>query len=187
MRHGFIWNGECRGFSSTYLVTLLQGINIKDIKLIIQWKVTCDPCTLWQRFGCAARDRQVQATALLFVESKDRDQVEEKKTRKRKAPESEVDGVRPQPKKAKKKVKPAPMVLVAGEDTEAGFWEARAAVYHEHTDYGKTQINPVLDDVINADVRGIGCRRKPFNVYFENNELCGLSTTSPRMHVADGL
>ncbi|KAF9642784.1 hypothetical protein BDM02DRAFT_3066120, partial [Thelephora ganbajun] len=50
-----------------------QGIDLKDIDLIIQWKVTCDPCMLWQRFGHGACDKDVQATALLFVESKDLD------------------------------------------------------------------------------------------------------------------
>lgn len=178
MCHRFVWNGECRGFSSTHVVTLLQGIDIKDIELVIQWKVTCNPCILWQRFGRAARDKQVQGTALLFVESKDCDRVEGTNTRKRKAPESEVDKVRPQQKKAKKTAKPTPMVLAAGEDMEVGFWEARAAIYHEHIDNGKRETNPVLDDAINAGVRGIGCRRKPFHVYFENNNLCGSSTAS---------
>ena len=56
-----------------------QGIDLKDIELVIQWKVTCDLCILWQRFGRAARDKSLQSTALLLVESKDCDRVEEKK------------------------------------------------------------------------------------------------------------
>lgn len=111
------------------------------------------------------------------MESKDCDQVPEKKTHKRKAVEDVADKSRPQPKKAKKKERPLPMVLEIGESAEAGFWQARAAAYHEHMGDGKMEkgdINPVLDDVINAQARGIGCRRKPFSVYFESDKLCGL-------------
>lgn len=154
-----------------------QGIDLKDIELVIQWKVTCDPCILWQRFGRAARDKSLQATALLLVESKDCDRVEEKKVRKRKAVEDESDKARPQPKRAKKKEKPPPMVLGVGQNTEDRFWKARAAAYHAPIDDKKAEkgdTNPVLDDVINAEVRGIGCRRKPFRVYFENDKLHGL-------------
>ena len=39
-----------------YCMTYLQGIDLKDIDLVIQWKVTCDPCMLWQRFGYGAHD-----------------------------------------------------------------------------------------------------------------------------------
>ena len=160
-----------------------QGIDLKDIELVIQWKVTCDPCILWQRFGRAARDKNLQATALLFVESKDCDQVEEKKTRKRKAVE-EGDKPQPQSKRPKKKERPPPMVLAEGGDAEDMFWKARVAAYHEPVGDKKMEkgtINPVLDDVINADVRGIGCRRRPFQVFFENDELCGLSVF-PRIY-----
>ena len=153
---------------------------MKDIELVIQWKVTCDPCILWQRFGRAARDKDLQATALLFVESKDCDRAEEKKVRKRKAVDGEGDNDRPaKPKRAKKKARPQPLVLGAGENTEARFWKARVAAYHAPISDKKVEkgdINPVLDDVINSEARGIGCRRRPFQVYFENDKLRGLLT-----------
>lgn len=84
---------------------------------------------------------------------------------------------RPKKAKKKKKVRPPPMVLEAGEDMEAEFWKARVAAYHEPMGDKKPEkddINPVLDDVINADIRGIGCRRRPFQVYFGNDKLHGL-------------
>jgi len=158
----------------------MQGIDLTDILLVIQWKVTCDPCILWQRFGRAAHNKQLHTTVLLFVESKDCDQVEEKKVRKRKAVEGEGDEARPQSKRAKKE-KPKPMVVGAGEKAEEQFWKARVAAYHKPINDKKPEkgdTNPVLDDVINADVRGIGCRRRPFQVYFENDKLDGLSDLS---------
>ena len=48
-------------------------MDLPDIKIVVQWKATCDLCTLWQRFGRAAHgdDQLEEATAILFVEKKD--------------------------------------------------------------------------------------------------------------------
>ena len=54
-------------------------MDLPDIKLVIQWKATCDFCTLWQRFGRAGRGRGQEAVALLLVEPKDTDEVRKKK------------------------------------------------------------------------------------------------------------
>ena len=48
-----------------------QGMDLSDIKLVIQWKATCDLCTLWQRFGRVARGTGQEGTAILLVEKKD--------------------------------------------------------------------------------------------------------------------
>ena len=45
-------------------------MDLPDIKTVVQWKATCDLCTLWQRFGRAARGADQEATAILFVEKK---------------------------------------------------------------------------------------------------------------------
>lgn len=63
-------------------------MDIQDIELVIQWRATCDLCTLWQRFGRAARDRLRHAIALLLVESSHFDDVKAKsaaRSEKRKA------------------------------------------------------------------------------------------------------
>jgi ATP-dependent DNA helicase RecQ len=49
-------------------------MDLPDIKVVIQWKATCDLCTLWQQFGRAARGPGQEATAILFVEKKDTDE-----------------------------------------------------------------------------------------------------------------
>lgn len=160
---------------------------MKDIELVIQWKVTCDPCILWQRFGRAARDKSLQATALLFVESKDCDPVEEKKTRKRKAVD-EGDKAQPQSKRPKKKERPAPMLLAEGDGAKDRFWDAREVAYHETIGDRKMEkgdVNPVLDDVINAEARGINCRRIPFQVFFKNDKLSGLFSIAFNVSPAD--
>jgi len=127
----------------------------------------------WQRFGRGAHDKDVQATALLFVESKDLDPVDPSEGCKRKVPEKD-DEIEPKSKRARKE-KPTPNVLdldAAGADE---FWKVRKEVYHEPIGDGKkAEINQVLDDVINTEGWWIRCRWTPFKVYFDDNEHSGL-------------
>jgi len=151
----------------------LQGMDLSDIDFVGQYKNTCDPCMLWQRFGRAGRDKDVQATALLFVESKDLDPVDPLEGRKRKSPEKD-DTTEPKSKRARKE-KPVPRVLDMDTVGEDEFWKARKEVYHEPIGDGKkAELSQVLDDIINAEGRGIHCRRKPFKVYFDDEEHSGL-------------
>jgi hypothetical protein len=45
-------------------------MDIPDIQLVVQYKATCNLCTLWQRFGRGARGPEWDATAILLVEKK---------------------------------------------------------------------------------------------------------------------
>ena len=62
---------NCNNLNITSNLPATQGMDLPDIKIVIQWKATCDLCTLWQRFGRAARGPGQEATAILFVEKKD--------------------------------------------------------------------------------------------------------------------
>lgn len=53
-------------------------MDLADIMLIIQWRASCDLCTLWQRFGRAARDLKLQGKALFLVEPRYFDEYKEK-------------------------------------------------------------------------------------------------------------
>ena len=46
-------------------------MDLPNIKIVVQWKATCDLCTLWQRFGRVARGQDAVGTAILLVEKKD--------------------------------------------------------------------------------------------------------------------
>lgn len=74
-------------WDDTNRLTVCQGIDVRNIRVVVQWRLTCDLNTLWQRFGRAARDPSLDAIAILFVEAKYFDDEKEKKTRaqKRKA------------------------------------------------------------------------------------------------------
>ena len=68
-------------------------MDISDIKLVIQWRATCKLTTLWQRFGRAARNKDLEGTAILFAEKDHFDEERaakqmRKEQRKRKATKS---------------------------------------------------------------------------------------------------
>ncbi|KAI0741660.1 P-loop containing nucleoside triphosphate hydrolase protein [Daedaleopsis nitida] len=76
-----------------------MGIDIPDIELVVQWRLTCNLDSLWQRFGRAARGSGREAIAVLFVEPKYFDEKKEaaaqraekrKETMARKAMEREA-------------------------------------------------------------------------------------------------
>ncbi|KIK76826.1 hypothetical protein PAXRUDRAFT_17914 [Paxillus rubicundulus Ve08.2h10] len=75
-------SGERRGFAMTK--SFGMGMDVSDIKLIIQWRATCKLATLWQRFGRAVQNKELTRTVILFAE-KDffDDECEAKNTRKR--------------------------------------------------------------------------------------------------------
>ena len=128
---------------------------------------------LWQRFGCGARDKDVQAAALLFVEPKALDQWTLRK---------DAGG-----KQLSKPMEPGQIQSGLGRRGPCPrFWmemEMERKTFGRHGgrstmkpigDEKKLKPNQVLDDVINAEGRGIGCRRKPFKVYFDDDECSGL-------------
>lgn len=45
-------------------------MDVKDIQLVVQWRLMCDPTTLWQRLGQAGQDHQtdVEMTGVFLVE-----------------------------------------------------------------------------------------------------------------------
>lgn len=54
-------------------------MDIPNIQTVVQWKATCDMCTLWQRFGHCSRGVGMRGTAVLLVEKKD--MAEERQTK----------------------------------------------------------------------------------------------------------
>jgi superfamily II DNA/RNA helicase len=61
-------------------------MDVKDIWLVMQWRLTCDPTTLWQRLGQAGRDRRtdVEMTGVFLVEKEHFDDEKAKKVERSK-------------------------------------------------------------------------------------------------------
>jgi superfamily II DNA/RNA helicase len=72
-------------------------MDLPDIKIVVQWKATCDLLSLWQRFGRAARGQDQTGTAILLVEKKDTDEnraLKAEKAEKRKEKEKQRIGTK---------------------------------------------------------------------------------------------
>lgn len=61
------------------MLIFLQGLDLSDIELIVQWKVPTSMNTLWQRFGRAARGYGRFAFAILIAEKEHFDEERERK------------------------------------------------------------------------------------------------------------
>jgi superfamily II DNA helicase RecQ len=80
LRSGMVWGLVCTdafGMVSSSCIqsegrlTSSQGMDIPDVQVVVQYKATCEFCTLWQRFGRAAQGPGQQGVGLLLVEHKD--------------------------------------------------------------------------------------------------------------------
>lgn len=145
-------------------------------------------CTLWQRFGRAARDPDLEGTAMLLVEPKHLDEEREKKVvraeaKKRKA---ENQGL---PKTTKRRAVPSktgqpPHAIpvahaVAPQDEDEKrrvLYTAKKGKSVSSTEVVKVErkreIEVAMDDMINAKKRGLGCRRKPLRLFFSSDRAC---------------
>ena len=164
---------------------------------MIQWRVTCDLCTLWQRFGRAGRDQTRTATAALFAETKYFDANKPPpQDKKRRAGTQLESGKRT---KGVRRTKSVPTVLVSNdpEVSEVANTEASEIAGGEEEDeysdkrlvelYGrapietpsgkgktKVDVEEAMDAFINAATRPyLRCYRKPVDLYYGNKGMGG--------------
>lgn len=131
-----------------------------DIELIIQWRATCDMCTLWQRFGRAARALHREGKALFLVEPKHFDDVKAKKAeraaeKKRKAA-AKASGERPA-KRARTKASNVP--VQAAENVNAAPREVNENVPVQAPDAASREVDEcdeeeVEPEPVDEDIEG---------------------------------
>jgi superfamily II DNA/RNA helicase len=163
-----------------------------DIRRVIQWKATCDMCTLWQRFGRAARNLVIDAEAILFVEPALTDAKKEAKETNRKKREAakgkrtaheswpqDRDEVLDEPDYADEntaKIVRANNSREGGQGDEAECRELYARPIKVETKKKEIAIEPAMDDFINAATRfGIKCYRVPARWLFEFDKASELT------------
>lgn len=71
------------GHDHMKLTGLIQGIDIPDVEIVVQWKVPIDLNTLMQRFGRAARNTSLTGVAVLIAEPRYFYEEYQKQVRKR--------------------------------------------------------------------------------------------------------
>jgi superfamily II DNA/RNA helicase len=174
-------------------------MDISNVRIVVQWRATCTLSTLWQRFGRGARNRSLEAVAIFLVEKEHFDAAKEKKAertaQKLRKKWKCTSGKTPSP--AKKTLRltnvssdpnaPKETVHDIDLDFHTSDAEAEDEIDNElHTKYvdrmrekvvrkgKKREIEPEMDDLINAKSRSLNCRRRPINIYFENKKACEL-------------
>ncbi|KAH7919783.1 P-loop containing nucleoside triphosphate hydrolase protein, partial [Leucogyrophana mollusca] len=85
-----------------------MGLDLRNIRLVVQWRYTKSLCALLQRLGRAARDLNIEATVVYFVEAEYFDLVHGEKPKKRKRLSAKQKG--------KKRAKAMPSILELSSD-----------------------------------------------------------------------
>jgi superfamily II DNA/RNA helicase len=49
------------------MLIVCQGLDLRDIELVVQWRYMSSLCTLWQRLGQAAWDPSIEVTGIYMV------------------------------------------------------------------------------------------------------------------------
>jgi len=168
----------------------LQGIDLPDIKIVIQWKATCDLGSLWQRFGWAAWATGSDATAILFVEKKDMAEEHEVKGAKEGMNGSGVQTKRkatdqlgcPSKCPAIGDATPSVNQVLPSEQPQRTYnvgndlyelQEERQASYKKKTESTKKKkkVGSPMYDFINAQ-HNVKCHRLILTLFFNNDKAC---------------
>ena len=173
----------------------MQGIDIPDIRVVVQWKVPSSLSTLWQRFGRAGRDRSEEATAVLLAEKEYFDEerklkmARQEKRKRKMAAQLPTISPSKRPHISSSSIAPPSINRTesngdsadeSGSDISGGEedWRLRE-MYTRYTERErrtakpkkrKVDVEAAMDDFINAKSYGMSCRRMTLNVYFENNK-----------------
>jgi len=142
---------------------LLQGIDLPDLTLVVQYRVPKELSTFIQRAGRAAHNPNLQATAVLLAEPSYFDDEKEKAAQRaaeRNAKKRVADG-HLQPSVVKQ-----PCLSLDG---SRGRGEVVEVVVPEIAT--ESRCEPAMDKFLNADRRPEKCRRKVINNHFGNKDL----------------
>jgi len=142
----------------------MQGLNLRGIKLVIQWRYMKSLCSLVQRIGRGVRDPTLDGVGVYFIEPK---YLDRKKSKKRKRGEKDDTGN-------------TTMLNAIGDDHDQDVSPQNEsqndspcpiqAAPGRHIPCGSTQndyLENAMDTYINANTRGI-CQRAVIDEYFGN-------------------
>ena len=173
-------------------------MDLPDIEIVVQWKATCDLCTLWQRFGRVARGRGKEGVAILLVEKKDTNEeraAKAKRAAKRKTKIREGIGSGRKRKAMRQggrtvladrsvnqemaepvvPIDPAKAAEIAFLEERRSHYACREKSSHSRFEPPKGKVRPDLDigspmdDFINPP-DGVNCRRVVPTLFFQNDQ-----------------
>lgn len=164
---------------------------VPDVALVVQWRASCKLSALWQRFGRAARDRMLEGTALLFAEKEYFDDVRDDKRKRQERKKKATSAPDNQPAAKRRVINSSTTVGIAqpeegdgAQATSSGSTADTPIVTDEQLrelmrpsasklervsrQKKEKELDQAMDLLINANYRGVGCRRKVFNIQFDN-------------------
>ncbi|EMD34258.1 hypothetical protein CERSUDRAFT_55318 [Gelatoporia subvermispora B] len=169
-----------------------MGLDLSDIKLIIQWKVPSSLNTLWQRFGRAARGDGFQGFAILIAEKALWDsEIQKRNRRKAQAAAPKKRKRKNTSKKPSKRRRLGDMQAsrtgavtllqpvsgasgdLSGDDDVANLDIPETIQPALNADTVKKElktVQPALLDLVNAKSRGLKCRRTPITLFYSNDK-----------------
>lgn len=167
-------------------------MDLPDIRVVVQWRASCNLMTLWQRFGRGARDRTYTATAIFLVEKEHFAEEREKKlkrqrvrkAKKKNTPLQSITNKRVRTESSISQRVAAPINSSSESETDelAVTQEPNTTISELHQRYStivtaprkkkSDPLEPAMDDFINARSRKLGCRKTPIQAYLEMNDIC---------------
>ncbi|KIJ35148.1 hypothetical protein M422DRAFT_181151 [Sphaerobolus stellatus SS14] len=131
-----------------------MGLDIKDITLVVQWRVPMSLCTLMQRFGRGARDLALTALCILLAEPSVFTSFKEKSAERKLATEVK-NGTK----------------LRIKEKGINGSVQASRPKFIRPKEREKQEMELAMDNFVNADGLTWNCRRRVCDIYFGNDKV----------------
>ncbi|KAG8723808.1 hypothetical protein FRC09_001710 [Ceratobasidium sp. 395] len=157
------------------------GIDIPDIDLVVQYQLPQKFCILFQRIGRAARGYGRTARVVIIADPRyfDNPTISAQKPstgkgKKRKVEDEVKPSTRPTKKQRTKTHDHSAAIaqeLLAIHDNTSSASPSTTQPSEDDQIESKSDIEPVMDAFINAEVRGSGCRRRAGNQYFANPDV----------------
>ncbi|KAI0685473.1 P-loop containing nucleoside triphosphate hydrolase protein [Cytidiella melzeri] len=154
-----------------------MGIDIPNISVAGQWRVTCDLNTLWQRFGRVGRGPGTEGVAILFAESKYFDDAKEKAANAAEAKKQARGAKISAAEKAKRKHDISEIDSESRKRARTAETSEDLAASENREQRGRAKktaepavvIMPEMDNLINAATRPFQCYRVPVAAYYQND------------------
>jgi superfamily II DNA/RNA helicase len=152
-------------------------MDIPNISTIVNWGATsCSLSTIWQRFGRCVRNQALEGIAILFTEKDNLDPEREKKAEKakqRKRSSEKKQGVDLSNKRQKTiatefiKTEESTVAQLSDLSSED---EQEVVTKQSGKSSKRKELDPDVDELINAGYRGQTCRRIPIMTPFRNDQ-----------------
>ncbi|KAH9929411.1 P-loop containing nucleoside triphosphate hydrolase protein [Fomitopsis serialis] len=169
-----------------------MGVNVADVRIVVQWRMPRDLNTLWQRFGRAARDltltqlqsslSMVAATATSSITNIEQQREAASETESADATRPPAGGVSEDQGRGSSQERHNVAPVWGRRHRSSAFVEStRRSTEGKKTDQETSELSAELDALVNAATRPHRCYRAPIMAYYRNDQIgtCLLEPDDP--------